>query len=230
MSSHAASLADRRRALRLLSLTPLMAAVAACGGGGGDAGGSTPVPAPPPPGVTGPAWWGFARDAQHSALGAIASQDLNRIAWTTPLDLAPQYQPGGALLIHYGSPVVTSSNTVIVPVKTSAAGGFRFEARAGSNGTLVWSANSDYVLPPHNWVPSYNLALSPGNRLHAPGAGGKLLVRDNADSATGSVTPLVFYGAAAYDANPAALTHRSRSTRPATCSSASSSPAATPRA
>jgi len=201
---------DRRRALRLLSLaslTPLMAAVAACGGGG-DAGGSAPVPpapTPPAPGVAGPAWWGFGRDAQHSALGAIATQDLNRIAWSTPVDLAPQYQASGALLIHYGSPVVTAMNTVIVPVKTGAANGFRFEARSGVNGGLIWSADSDYVLPAHSWVPSYNLALTTTNRVFAPGIGGKLLVRDNADSATGTVTTAVFYGAAAYNASPAAF-------------------------
>ncbi|MES3012675.1 MAG: hypothetical protein V4750_02960 [Pseudomonadota bacterium] len=199
---------DRRRALRLLSiasLTPLMTAVAACGGGGGDAGGPAPVPTPPAPGVSGPAWWGFGRDAQHSALGAIATQNLNRIAWSTPVDLAPQYTGSGALLIHYGSPVVTALNTVIVPVKTDATGGFRFEARSGVNGGLIWSADSDYVLPAHNWVPSYNLALTPTNRVLAPGAGGKLLVRDNADAASGAVTTAVFYGAAAYNANPAAF-------------------------
>lgn len=211
MTSPTPSSTDRRRALRLMSLaslTPLMAAVAACGGGGSDAGGPGPVPpppVPPAPGVAGPAWWGFGRDAQHSALGGIATQDLNRISWSTPVDLAPQYQPNGALLIHYGSPVVTSMNTVVVPVKTGATGGFRYEARSGGNGGLIWSANSDYVLPAHNWVPSYNLALSTANRVYAPGAGGKLLLRDNADSATGTVTTAVFYGAAAYNANPAAF-------------------------
>ena len=208
MSSRPLSLNDRRRALRLLSLTPLMAAVAACGGGDGDAGEPAPVPpapVPPAPGVAGPAWWGFGRDAQHSAIGAIASQNLNRIAWTAPVDLAPQYQPSGALLIHYGSPVVTSMNTVVLPVKTGATDGFRFEARSGGNGGLIWSGTSDYLLPAHNWVPSYNLALTTGNRLYAPGAGGKLLVRDNADSASGSITTAVFYGAAAYNANPAAF-------------------------
>lgn len=208
MSSRPPSLNDRRRALRLLSLTPLMAAVAACGGGGGDAGGPAPVPpapVPPAPGVAGPAWWGFGRDAQHSAIGAIATQDLNRIAWTAPLDLAPQYEPDGALLIHYGSPIVTSMNTVILPVKTGATNGFRFEARSGGNGGLIWSGTSDYVLPAHDWVPSYNLALTTANRLYAPGAGGKLLVRDNADSAGGSIATAVFYGAAAYNANPAAF-------------------------
>ncbi len=182
------------------------AVVFACGGGGGSSGGGPePAEPAPAPGVDGPAWWGFARDAQHSALGAVATQDFERIRWSRPVDLAPQYRPSGALLIHYGSPVVTSHNTVVVPVKTGAAGGFRFEARSGTNGGLIWSANSDYVLPAHNWVPSYNLALNAANRLHAPGAGGKLLVRDDADAATGAVNKLVFYGAATYDAAPAAF-------------------------
>ncbi len=157
----------------------------------------------PAPGVSGPAWFGFGRDAQHSAQGAIATQDLNRIAWSTPVDLAPQYSAGGSLLIHYGSPVVTSNNTVVVPVKTGAAGGFRFDARSGVNGGLIWSGSSDYVLPAHNWTPSYNLALDANNRLFAPGAGGKLFVRNNADSATGALQTAVFFGAAAYAAAPA---------------------------
>jgi len=185
--------------LSLLSLAGALA-VSGCGGGGGDA---SPSPnSAPAPGVDGPAWFGFGRDAQHSALGAIATQDLNRIAWSAPVDLVPQYQPGGALLIHYGSPVVTSHNTVVVPVKTDAAGSFRFEARSGGNGGQIWSGNSDYVLPAHNWVPSYNLALDANNRLYAPGAGGKLFVRDNADSASGTLQTAVFFGAAAYAAAP----------------------------
>ncbi len=192
----------RRRWLPALACAAL---ITACGGGGGSSGGG-PDPEPAPaPSVDGPAWWGFARDAQHSALGAVATQDFERIKWSRPVDLAPQYRPSGALLIHYGSPVITSRNTVVMPVKTGAAGGFRFEARSGGNGGLIWSADSDYVLPAHNWVPSYNLALNAANRLHAPGAGGKLLVRDNADAATGTLGKLVFYRAAVYDAAPAAF-------------------------
>ena len=177
-------------------LVLLAAALNGCGGGGSDAG--TPVFTP----VSGPAWWGFGRDAQHAATGAVATQDLNRIGWSAQLDLAPQYQPSGALLIHYGSPVVTTSNMVILPVKTSATGGFRVEAHSGTSGALIWSADSDYVLPAHNWVPSYNLALTTANRLYAPAAGGRLLVRDNADSAAGTMQGAAFYGAAAYAAAP----------------------------
>ena len=193
--------------------TTLLTLLVACGGGG-DGG------APLTPPVNGPAWWGFGRDAQHSAVGAVATQDLGRIAWSTPLDLAPQRQPSGALLIHYGSPVITTSNTVIVPVKTGATGGFRFEARSGTNGVLIWSATSDYVLPAHNWTPSYNLALTRTNRLYAPGAGGKLLMRDNADAASGSVQNVVFFGNAAYASAPATYDTRVFINTPLTIDSA----------
>ena len=176
-------------------------AVAGCGGGGGSSGsGVTPAP-----GVDGPAWWGYGRDAQHSAQGAIATQDLNRIAWSTPVDLVPPRQANGELLIHYGSPVVTSHNTIVVPVKTTAAGGFRVEARSGVNGAVIWSALSDYVLPAHNWVPSYGPALTSTNRLFFPGSGGRLWVKDDADSGGGTPYPVAFYGLATYQASSAAF-------------------------
>jgi hypothetical protein len=174
-------------------------AVAGCGGGGGSsASGVTPAP-----GVDGPAWWGYGRDAQHAAQSAIATQDLNRIAWSTPVDLVPPRQANGELLIHYGSPVVTSHNTIVVPVKTTAAGGFRVEARSGVNGGVIWSALSDYVLPAHNWVPSYGPALTSTNRLFFAGSGGRLWVMDNADSGGGTPYPVVFYGLANYQASSA---------------------------
>jgi hypothetical protein len=140
------------------------------------------------------------------ATGAIASQTLTRLKWQTPVDLAPQYGGGGAyLLTHYGSPVISANNTVVIPVKTTANGSFRIEARDGSNGSLKWSAATDYIVPPHNWFPSYNLALSSTGRVYAPGAGGKLFYRDSVDSTTGSIQTAVFYGAAIYTANQAAL-------------------------
>jgi hypothetical protein len=200
---------SRRQALAMLSSS---IALAACGGGGG--GGSNPrpptlpppvTPPPPPPAVTGPAWFGYGRDAQHTAVSAIASQDLTRIAWTTAVDLAPQYTQSGALLTHYGSPVVTTRNTVVIPVKTTANGGYRVEGRNGANGALIWSAATDYVAPPHNWRPPYNLLLTAQGRLYAPGAGGKLLVRTDGDAANATFAPQVFYGAAQYNANPAAF-------------------------
>src|SRR6266850_2859543 len=82
-------------------------------------------------------WSGFAGDAQHSAVSRVASQSLDRIRWQTPVDLQPQ-DSGGALLIHYGSPVVTAANTVVVPVKVARPGLYRVEAHRGADGTLLW--------------------------------------------------------------------------------------------
>jgi hypothetical protein len=65
------------------------------------------------------AWTTYAGNSQHTAVSAVAAQPLERIRWTTPVDLAP---PSGTILIHYGSPLVTSANTVIVPVKTGSTG------------------------------------------------------------------------------------------------------------
>jgi hypothetical protein len=150
----------------------------------------------------GPPWPGFARDAQHAAQGAIATQPFNRVRWITPVDLAPQYS-GSSLLIHYGSPLISMRNTVIVPVKTGAAGGFRIEARLGSNGLLLWSADTDYTLPAHNWVPSFNPCITAANRVYAPRSGGRLLYRDDVDATSGANQTAVFYGAATYAAAPA---------------------------
>lgn len=155
--------------------------------------------------VSGPAWFGYGRDAQHTAVSAIASQDLGRIAWTTAVDLAPQYTQSGALLTHYGSPVVSTNNTIVIPVKTGAAGSYRVDARDGVTGALLWSVATDYVTPPHNWLPPYNVLFTQQGRVYAPGAGGKLMMRADADSANATLTTHVFYGAAAYNANPAAF-------------------------
>jgi hypothetical protein len=155
--------------------------------------------------VSGPPWYGYGHDAQHTAVSAIASQDLGRIAWSTAVDLAPQYSGSGALLTHYGSPVVSTQNAVVFPVKTTAAGGYRIDARDGVTGTLLWSMPSDYVTPPHNWLPPYNVLFTQQGRVYAPGAGGKMMVRADADTANATLATHVFYGAAAYNANPAAF-------------------------
>jgi hypothetical protein len=192
------------RRTALLSIAA--AGLSGCGGGGG--GGGAPdgpqLPVGPIAGPDGPSWPGFGRDPQHTALSAIATQDLNRISWSTPVDDAPQYTASGTLLIHYGSPVISPRNTVVHAVRT-ASNGYRIEARSGQNGSLWWSANTDYAMPPHNWVPSYNMVLSAAGRLYAPGAGGKVLMRETVEGQTPpAFQPLVFFGAATYNANPAA--------------------------
>src|SRR5689334_13115480 len=96
------------------------------------------------------AWSNYAHDSQHTALSETPSRSLKQILWQTPVDLQPQYS-GDELLIHYGSPLVTAGNTVLLPVKTGASGGFRVEGRLATDGSLLWSQTSDYILPPHNW-------------------------------------------------------------------------------
>src|SRR5213594_1223848 len=149
------------------------------------------------------AWSTFARNPQHTGVSAVAAQPLEGIHWSTPVDLAP---PSGDILIHYGSPLVTPANTVIVPVKTGSTGGYKVDARNGTDGSLLWSQTTDYILPPHNWTPSYSPTLTPNNRLYFPGAGGTVYFRDNVDSSgPASTGQLAFFGVSNYLANPASF-------------------------
>jgi hypothetical protein len=143
-------------------------------------------------------WSGYAHDPQHTAISTVASQSLDLVGWQTPVDLNPQYS-GGDLFIHYGSPLVTPNNTVIVPVKTGATGGFRLEGHNGQDGTLVWTQPTDYLLPPHNWTPSFSPAFTPTNQLYYQGAGGTVYVIDNADLPGSAPTHLAFYGIESYN-------------------------------
>lgn len=184
----------------MFAIAFVVLATASCGGGGD----SAPPPVVIVP-VDGPPWLGYAGDAQHSAVGQIATQPLSAIKWSAPLDLAPVHQPSGALLAHYGSPVITQHNIVLMPVKTGAEGPFRVEARIGQTGTLLWSLPSDWRVPVHRWMPSFNVTLS-GNRLVIPMSGGRILVRNDPESATGTTQqPIAFYGDALYQNNAAAF-------------------------
>jgi len=148
-------------------------------------------------------WTSFAQNAQHTSLSPVRSQNLQRIRWQTPVDLQPQFS-GDELTIHYGSPLVTSQNTVIVPVKTGADGNFRVEARSAVDGALLWSMPTDYILPPHDWIPEFEPVLAGGSRLYFPGAGGTVYFRGDADAAESSQGQLAFYGLSSYQANPQA--------------------------
>src|SRR5262245_18621804 len=89
------------------------------------------------------AWNMHAGNAQHTATATVPTQPLQEIHWQMPVDLNPQYS-GTSLLIHYGTPLVTDGNTVIVPVKVGVADTFRVEARGGSYGQLLWQLDTDY--------------------------------------------------------------------------------------
>jgi hypothetical protein len=147
-------------------------------------------------------WSGYGHDSQHSTISAVASQPLNRILWQTPVDLNPQFS-NGELLIHYGSPLITRSNTVIVPVKTGMTGGFEIKALAGVTGATNWIQTTDYILPPHNWTPSFSPVLTPKNRLYFAGGGGTVYYCDTPDStnATPVIGQIAFFGLTNYTAN-----------------------------
>jgi hypothetical protein len=145
-------------------------------------------------------WGNFAQNPQHTALSPVRSQSLGRIIWQTPIDLAPPFSDG-ELRIHYGAPLITAGNTVIVPVKTGVDGGFRIEAHSGTDGRLKWTAATSYVLPAHNWVPPVGVVLAQGKRLYFPGPGGTVYFRDDPDSADGATGQIAFYGLSNYTSN-----------------------------
>lgn len=210
---------SQRSKLLFTSVLTLCAAaiVVACGGsgsssvpsGGGSTGGTNPGGGTGTGNgnttVVGPPWLSYGGNAQHEALSTVATQSFGKIAWQTPVDLAPQYSTQGYLLVHYGSPVITAKNTVILPVKTSAGLSYRFEARDGATGDLIWSESTDYVMPSHRWTPTYNVTIAPNNKVYAPGAGGKVFYRDDADVKNATTKSIVFYGDTTYNANKTAL-------------------------
>lgn len=143
------------------------------------------------------AWPSHSHDEQHTGLSSVASQPLSKIHWHVPVDLAP---PQGEIFIHYGSPVVTQSNTVIVPVKTTT--GFRVEGHNGATGKKMWTQATKYQAP----VATFLLGLGPtlsNNQLFVPDFAGRVIVRQTPDLATSTVTRLTFYGKKNYNANPA---------------------------
>jgi hypothetical protein len=155
----------------------------------------------------GQSWTGYANGPQHTGQATVASVIPGKIRWSTPVDLAPQYAGNGDLYIHYGSPMVTRFSVVLVPVKTGAAGGFRVEARRGTDGLLLWSLDSDWVAPAHNWVPPFGPVLAPGDRmLIMPAAGGTLITRTLIGVPAMDVTQRVaFFGLGNYNQNPGAF-------------------------
>ena len=149
-------------------------------------------------------WPGYGHDPQHSGVSSVAGRRPLHIRWSTPVDLQPQYN-GDLLLIHYGSPLITRRNTVVVTVKVGATDGFRLEGRRGDTGELIWTEPTDYVLPPHNWTPSLGAALPKGKTVVFPGVGGTVIRRTAPDRAKGSLRRFAFYGIDAYEADPSSF-------------------------
>ena len=141
----------------------------------------------------------FAGNAQHTANYSPAAQDLNRIRWSTTIDLN-----NTVAFTHYGAPLITAANTVIVPVKT-ASNGFEVNSFNGATGAAQFTLSTDYALPSCNWIPVYEPAIATGafgTRLYYAGFGGTVYYIDNPDSSTPDApVQIAFYGLASYQAN-----------------------------
>ncbi len=153
-------------------------------------------------------WNSYGRDAQHDALGSGPSQLPIVIRWSTPVDLDPQYSGNGDLYIHYGSPVITAQNNVLIPVKTGANGGFQVNAFHAATGQQYASWTTDYVLPAHNWTPPMGITLTAdGKYVAIPGTGGTVWLRSSPNATNGTATRLAFYGIGNYNSNPQAFSN-----------------------
>jgi len=147
----------------------------------------------------------FAGDAQHTGLSDAPAQRLQRARWTTVID-----QDNSGAFAHYGAPLVTAGNTVLVPVRIT--NGFQVKAFEGATGRLKYTLATDYILPPlatNVWLPVYQpvIAASPsGSRLYYPGAGGTVYYLENLDSdSPGTPVQQCFYtNLTAYSSNRAA--------------------------
>jgi Bacterial Ig-like domain (group 3)/Putative Ig domain len=79
-------------------------------------------------------------NAQHTGDTAAVAQPLNQVLWSLSLDL----EPWGAE--HYGDPIFTSNNTVIVPIKVTwsaqnqNAQNFFLEALNDVTGQVLWTS------------------------------------------------------------------------------------------
>ncbi len=157
------------------------------------------------------AWSQFGHDPQHTTLSVRPAQPMHSIHWQTPVDLSPPAGPGD-YRVHYGSPVITADNTVIVPLKTGSYGGFEIEAFDGASGTLLYTLPTDYslpALPEGAALLPYQPVLS-GSRLYYPGAGGTLYYRDltpagRANASASASGQVAFYGIGLYMSHQAAF-------------------------
>jgi hypothetical protein len=183
-------------------------------------GGATAVQAAPSRAVE---WAGFAGNAQHAAVARRHAQPFHRIRWRAKVDLAPDLL-GGVLPIHYGSPMISAANTVLVPTRVSDKAGFRVVAYSGASGARRWSLGTDYRPPAFTggfgtWTPPLPAVLTPRAALAVAGAGGTVLMRRHANLRAGAVRRLVFYGASQWRAHRAAYGKAVQITTPLTAGS-----------
>ena len=131
---------------------------------------------------------------------------MNRVLWTASVDAT--HNPASA---HYGAPLITASNTVIVPTVASISN-YNIKVYEGGTGRLKYTLTNDYrVLRNMSGLrlvyQPVLVALPSGVRLYYPGAGGTVYYVDNPDSDTPSPpVQICFYtNLTAYASNAAAF-------------------------
>jgi hypothetical protein len=168
--------------------------------------------------TTGPAWTGFADNAQHTAVAPVSPQPLRHIHWQVTVDHKPSCCTDGPIA-HYASPMITSANTVVVPVRMGPRKGFKLVAYAGASGAKKWSLRTDYTPPlsaRDSWPPPIPASLVGDQRVAVAAAGGTILIRSHVDDAQGSVRRIAFYGIDHWRAHRAAYRAAVQITTPLT--------------
>jgi hypothetical protein len=171
------------------------------------------------PSLTGPAWAGFADNAQHTAQAPATPQPLDAVHWHVRVDHHPGSGADDGPIAHYASPMITSSNTVVVPTRLGPQRGFELAAYAGSDGSPLWTLPTDYTPPVSaegQWPPPLPAGMRDDGQVAVAAAGGTLLVRSDVDSASGPVHRLAFYGLGHYRAHRAAYRKDVQVTTPLT--------------
>jgi hypothetical protein len=147
----------------------------------------------------------FAGNPQHTAVYPVRAQHMNRVLWSNSVDVTHSSTSS-----HYGAPLVTPSNTIIVPTVAGATS-FSIKAYEGGTGRLKYTLTNDYrLLGAFTWRPVYQpvlVALPSGLRLYYPGAGGTVYYVENPDSDTPNPpVQICFYtNLTGYAANAAAF-------------------------
>jgi hypothetical protein len=127
----------------------------------------------------------FAGNPQHTAVYPVRAQHMNRVLWSNSVDVTHGFHSS-----HYGAPLITASNTIIVPT-VGSNGTYSIKAYESGTGRLKYTLTNDYRLlgAPLTWRPVYQpvlVALPSGLRLYYPGAGGTVYYVENPDADTPS--------------------------------------------
>jgi hypothetical protein len=165
-----------------------------------------------------PPWAGFANNAQHTGVAPATPQPLSSIHWKVTVDGKPACCEDGPIA-HYASPMITSANTVVVPIRIGPVRGFKLVAYAGADGTKKWTMHTDYTVPVsavNEWPPPIPAGLLDDSRVAVAAAGGTLLVRSQVNDATGPVHRVAFYGIDQFRAHRAAYRKAVQITTPLT--------------